>query len=80
MEKQKIDFEKVIQGDDIDEALDTVRGLIPILMGLDAVRDMGTHDYDKYIGVALIPTLSSMIDDFEAMIPKVDYMLDRLRG
>ena len=77
--KNEIDFSKTVSVDDIDTALDPLKGVVAILQAMELTHDMGQHRYDKYAYLALGMVCNSVIDDLEAMSPNIDYMMEKIR-
>lgn len=77
--KNEIDFSKTVSVDDIDTALDPLKGVVAILQAMELTHDMGQHRYDKYAYLALSMVCNSVIDDLETMSPNIDYMMEKIR-
>ena len=79
MKKSEVDFSKWVSVDDIDEALDNVKGAVILLDGLEYADDGGTHIYQKQGYIALSAILKVSIDKFEEIKNNLEYMDDIAR-
>lgn len=79
MKKQEIDFGKWVSTDDIDMAMQNIKGVIVLLQGLEFADEAGTHGYQKHGYQVLITALGSSIKDIEKIKLGVDYMDDIAR-
>ena len=77
--KKEIDFSKTINTDDINTALDPLRGVVALLQALELSFDGSHHRYDNYAHYVLGMACNEVIKDFEKMNPKIDYMQDKIR-
>ncbi len=78
--EEKIDFSKTIDTDDIDMALDPLKGVTALLQALELSSDAGKHKHHKYAYLALSLVCNSVIDEIEDMKPNIDYMQTKIRG
>lgn len=77
----KIDFSNTIDTDDIDEALDNLKGVSVLLRGLLYLHgEGGSQTYQKEAYTALENLCNTVIGDFEGMKPKIEYMQSEIRG
>lgn len=77
--KTEIDWQQTVSTDDIDMALDPLKGVAILLQALELSHDAGSHQYDKYAFLALGMVCHDVISEFEKMKPNVDYMQDKIR-
>ncbi len=74
----KIDYERVVTSDDIEEAKDIIDGVKVLLSGIES---LGSHSLvDNKAFYPMMIALSSAVDIIEDIMPKLDYMIDTLRG
>jgi len=74
-----IDFSKVISTDDLDDSLDTIRGVCSLLNALELTNDAGSHPYNKHAYYALQVVLHHGIEELEAFKPRLEYMDNFMR-
>ncbi len=77
---KNLDFCNMVDTDDIDEALDNLKGVSVLLRGLLYLHNEGgsaTRQREAYI--ALESLCDTVIEDFEDMKPKIDYMQSKIR-
>jgi len=79
MSKKEIDFSETIDTDDIDMALDPLKGVTVLLQALQLSQEAGSHEYDKYAYLALGMVCQDVIKDFEEMKPNINYMQEKIR-
>ena len=80
MEKKKeIDFSKTINTDDINTALDPLKGVVALLQALELSFDGSHHHYDNYALYVLGMACNEAIKDLEEMKPNIDYMQEKIR-
>ena len=74
-----IAWSKTLTSDDIDMALDSLKGVTALLQALELSSDAGKHKHDKYAYLALGLVCNSVIDEIEDMKPNIDYMQEKIR-
>ena len=79
MSKKEIDFSRTIDTDDIDMALDPLKGVAVLLQALELTHEAGHHEYDKYAYLALCNVCHDVIKELEGIKPMLDYMNTKMR-
>lgn len=75
-----LDFRKMIDTDDIDDALDNLKGVTVLIRGLMYLHnDAGSATRQREAFLALESLCDTVIEDFEDMKPKIDYMQTEIR-
>ncbi len=79
LNRTDIDWNKTLECDDIDMALNPLKGVTALLQALELSSDIGRHRNDKYAYLALSLVCNSVIDEIEDMKPNIDYMQTKIR-
>jgi hypothetical protein len=74
-----IDWLNTVNTDDIDMALDPLKGVTALLQALELAQEVGVHKYEKEGYCALGVLCYAIIDNIESMKPKVEYMDSKMR-
>lgn len=77
---KNLDFSNMVDTDGIDEALDNLKGVTVLIRGLMYLHnDAGSATYQREAFLALERLCNIVVEDFEDMKPKIEYMQSEIR-
>ena len=77
---KEIDFSRMLNSEQVDLGLDTIRGVIAILDAMELSAEAGHHGYTRQAFMVLSSVCREAVAGIEKMLPNLDYMEDYIRG
>jgi len=77
---KKIDWGKTLSTDDLDNALNPLRGSVALLQALEIAEHSGTHTYSAQALYSMQLVILDTLKELEGFSEKIEYMDGKIRA